>query len=73
MLHAILLLIFLLVAAPLVREVPLASLAALLAVVAYNMSEHERFRHLLSAPRGDWLVLLVTFGLTVFTNLTLAI
>ncbi len=73
MLHAIVLLTFLLVAAPLVREVPLASLAALLAVVAYNMSEHERFRHLLSAPRGDWLVLLVTFGLTVFTNLTLAI
>jgi SulP family sulfate permease len=73
MLHAVLLLIFLLVAAPLVSYVPLASLAALLTVVAYNMSEHERFRHLLSAPRGDWLVLLVTFGLTVFTNLTLAI
>ncbi len=73
MLHAVLLLVFLLVAAPLVSEVPLASLAALLTVVAYNMSEHERFRHLLSAPRGDWLVLLVTFGLTVFTNLTLAI
>ena len=73
MLHAVLLLIFLLVAAPLVSDVPLASLAALLTVVAYNMSEHERFRHLLSAPRGDWLVLLVTFGLTVFTNLTLAI
>ena len=73
MLHAVLLLIFMLVAAPLVSEVPLASLAALLTVVAYNMSEHERFRHLLSAPRGDWLVLLVTFGLTVFTDLTLAI
>lgn len=73
MLHAVLLLVFLLVAAPLVSDVPLASLAALLTVVAFNMSEHERFRHLLSAPRGDWLVLLVTFGLTVFTNLTLAI
>lgn len=73
MLHAILLLVFLLAAAPLVSYVPLASLAALLTVVAYNMSEHERFRYLLSAPRGDGLVLLVTFGLTVFTTLTLAI
>jgi SulP family sulfate permease len=73
MLHAILLLVFLLVASPLVRYVPLASLAAVLTIVAFNMSEHERFRHLLSAPRGDWLVLLATFGLTVFTDLTLAI
>lgn len=73
MLHAVFLLVFLLVAASLIRYVPLPSLAAVLTVVAFNMSEHERFRHLLSAPRGDWLVLLVTFGLTVFTDLTLAI
>jgi len=73
MLHAVFLLVFLLLAASLIRYVPLASLAAVLTVVAFNMSEHERFRHLLSAPRGDWLVLLVTFGLTVFTDLTLAI
>jgi SulP family sulfate permease len=71
--HAVVLLVFLFLAAPIVRFVPLASLAAVLTVVAFNMSEHERFRHLLSAPRGDRLVLLVTFGLTVFTDLTLAI
>jgi SulP family sulfate permease len=73
MIHAAVLLAFLFVAAPAVRYVPLASLAAVLAVVAFNMSEHERFRHLLSAPKGDRLVLLVTFALTVFTDLTLAI
>ncbi|MEO8445062.1 MAG: SulP family inorganic anion transporter, partial [Gammaproteobacteria bacterium] len=73
MLHAVFLLVFLLVAGPLVRYVPLASLAAVLTVVAFNMSEHERFRHMLAAPRGDSLVLLVTFGLTVFADLTLAI
>jgi SulP family sulfate permease len=71
--HAVVLLAFLFLAAPVVRFVPLASLAAVLTVVAFNMSEHERFRHLLSAPKGDRLVLLVTFGLTVFTDLTLAI
>jgi len=73
MLHAVALLGFLLAGGQLVQYIPLPSLAAVLAVVAFNMSEHERFRHLLSAPRGDWLVLLVTFGLTVFTDLTLAI
>jgi SulP family sulfate permease len=73
MLHAVALLGFLLAGGHLVAYVPLPSLAAVLSVVAFNMSEHERFRHLLSAPRGDWLVLLVTFGLTVFTDLTLAI
>ena len=72
-LHAVALLGFLLAGGQLVQYIPLPSLAAVLAVVAFNMSEHERFRHLLSAPRGDWLVLLVTFGLTVFTDLTLAI
>jgi SulP family sulfate permease len=73
MMHAVFLLGFLLVFAPLIAWVPLAALAGVLAVVAFNMSEHERFRHLLSAPRGDALVLLTTFALTVFVDLTLAI
>jgi len=55
------------------RYVPLAALAAVLLVVAWNMSEAENFRHILSAPWGDRIVLLVTFGLTVFFDLTLAI
>lgn len=73
MIHAALLLVFMLVLAPLLKFVPLAALAATLLVVAWNMSEIEHFRHTLSAPRGDGLVLLLTFGLTVFFDLTVAI
>ena len=73
MLHALFVLLFMLLLAPLMRYVPLAALAAVLLVVAWNISEVESFRHTLSAPRGDRLVLLLTFGLTVFFDLTLAI
>lgn len=73
MMHAAFLLIFVLVLAPLMKFVPLAVLAAVLLVVAWNMSEIEQFRHTLSAPKGDGLVLLLTFGLTVFIDLTVAI
>lgn len=73
MLHAAFLLLFMLVAAPLAAFIPLASLAAVLVIVAWNMSEVERFRQLMSAPLGDRLVLLVTFGLTVLVDLTVAI
>lgn len=73
MLHAVFLLLFMLVLAPWMRYVPLAALAAVLVVVAWNMSEYENFRHTLSAPKGDRLVLLLTFLLTVFFDLTVAI
>jgi len=73
MLHAVFVLAFLLVAAPLAGFVPLASLAAVLFVVAWNMSEADRFRHLMKAPPGDRAVLLVTFALTVLVDLTVAI
>ena len=66
MVHAALLLVFMLVLAPWMRYVPLAALAAVLLVVAWNISEVEAFRHTLSAPKGDRLVLLLTFFLTVF-------
>jgi SulP family sulfate permease len=72
MLHALFLLLFLLVAAPLASFVPLASLAGLLVVVAWNMAEREEFRRLL----GDWrsaAVLLATFGLTLVKDLTFGI
>ena len=73
-LHAAFLLLFVLAAADLAGYVPLPALAGLLAVVAWNMSEHGHFRHVLrAAPRGDRLVLLLTFGLTVFVDLTVAI
>ncbi len=73
LIHAALLLVFMLALAPLMKFVPLAALAAVLLVVAWNMSEIEHFRHTLSAPKGDGLVLLLTFGLTVFFDLTVAI
>ncbi|HRF83655.1 MAG: STAS domain-containing protein [Xanthomonadaceae bacterium] len=73
MLHAGFLLVFMLLLAPLMRYVPLPALAAILLVVAWNMSEYQHFRHTLSAPWGDRVVLLLTFGLTVFFDLTVAI
>src|SRR5690606_7505941 len=73
MVHAAALLAFMLLLAPLMRYVPLAALAAVLLVVAWNMSEVERFRHLMRAPWGDRVVLLVTFVLTVAFDLTVAI
>ena len=73
MLHAAYLLLFMLLLAPLMRYVPLAALAAVLLVVAWNMSEVENFRNTMSAPKGDRLVLLLTFFLTVFLDLTVAI
>ena len=73
MLHAVFLLLFMLLLAPLMAYVPLAALAAVLLVVAWNMSESERFRHLLRAPPGDRAVLLLTFALTVLFDLTVAI
>ena len=60
MLHALFLLLFMLLLAPLANGFPLASLAAVLIVVAWTMSEAERFGHLLRAPRGDRVVLLLT-------------
>lgn len=71
--HALTLLVFLVVAAPLAAHVPLAALAAVLVMVAWNMSEYERFLHLMRAPVGDRLVLLVTFFLTVLVDLTFAV
>ena len=72
-LHAAFLLLFMLLLAPLMRYVPMAALAAVLLVVAWNMSEYQHFRHTLSAPKGDRLVLLLTFFLTIFIDLTVAI
>jgi sulfate permease, SulP family len=73
MLHALFLLAFVLVAAPLASFIPLASLAGVLAVVAWNMVEKHAFANLLRASRGDAAVLLATFLLTIFRDLTEAI
>jgi len=73
MLHAVFILLFMLVAAPLVGFVPLASLAGVLAMVAWNMIERDAIVSLLRSSRADAAVLLVTLGLTVFRDLTEAI
>lgn len=70
MLHAVFLLLFMLVAAPLASYIPLAALAAVLAVVAWNMAEKQAFVTLLRASRGDAVVLLTTFLLVIFRDLT---
>ena len=72
-LHAVFLLAFILIAAPLASDIPLAALAGVLAFVAWNMVEKHAFLTLLRASRGDAAVLLATFGLTVFRDLTEAI
>jgi SulP family sulfate permease len=73
MFHALFVLVFMLGLGPLIARVPLASLAAVLAVVAWNMSERERFVQLLRGLGGDRVVLVVTFLLTVLVDLTVAI
>lgn len=73
MLHAAFLLAFMLIAAPLARYIPLSALGGILAVVAWNMAERHQFFGLLRASRGDALVLLSTFLLTVFYDLTAGI
>jgi SulP family sulfate permease len=70
MLHSVFLLLFMLAAAPLARFVPLAALAAVLAVVAWNMAEKNEFATLIRASRGDAAVLIATFALVVFRDLT---
>jgi SulP family sulfate permease len=73
MFHALYILLFMAVAAPLVSYVPLAALGAVLAVVAWNMAEKDEFVALLKSSRGDAFVLLATFLLTVFVDLPVAI
>jgi SulP family sulfate permease len=70
MLHSVFLLAFILIAAPLASYIPLASLAAVLAIVAWNMAERHEFATLLRSSWGDALVLLATFLLTIFRDLT---
>ena len=70
MLHSVFLLLFMLIAAPLASYIPLAALAAVLVVVAWNMAEKHEFALLIRSSWGDATVLLATFLLTVFRDLT---
>lgn len=72
--HALTLCIILLFLAPYAIYIPLASMAAILFVVSYNMSDAPRFiRMLILAPRPDQVILLLTFFLTIFTDLVVAV
>jgi SulP family sulfate permease len=72
--HSLALLLILLFLAPYAGKVPLCALAAILWVVAWNMSEARRFLRLVrQAPRADVAILLITFSLTILTDLVVAV
>jgi len=72
--HVIFLILTVVLLAPLAAYIPLCVLAAILFVVAYNMSDAPHFFHLArTAPRADVAVLLITFSLTVFADLVIAV
>src|SRR5712672_662655 len=73
MIHALTLLCILLFAAPLVSFVPMSVLAGILMVVSYNMGEWREIPQLLKLTKTDISVWLVTFALTVFADLTVAV
>jgi len=72
--HSLVLILVLVLLAPLAADIPLCTLAAILFVVAYNMSDVPHFIRIIKrAPRYDVLILLATFFLTIFTNLVIAV
>lgn len=71
--HAIVLLLIMLIFAPLAKLIPMATLAGILIVVSYHMSEWRQFKSLLKGNKYDILILLVTFFLTVVFDLVFAI
>ncbi len=72
--HTITLIIIVLAFAPLAAHIPLCALSAILFVVAYNMSEIHRFSNMVrTAPKADVVVLIITFLLTILTDLVLAV
>jgi SulP family sulfate permease len=71
--HAITLLVVLLVAAPLARDIPMAALSAILFIVAYNMGEWREIPEIIRLGKRDVSVWLATFLLTVFVDLTVAV
>ncbi len=71
--HALVLLVIMLALAPFAKLIPMACLAGILIVVAYHMSEWRQFKSLLKGNKADVMILLVTFLLTVFFDLVIAI
>lgn len=71
--HAVFLLLFMLLLSPISKYIPLAALSAVLMLIAFNMFGFSKFMRILRGARGDRLVLLSTFVLTVFVDLNVAI
>ncbi|NOQ24271.1 MAG: sulfate permease [Bacteroidales bacterium] len=71
--HAITLLLIMLFVGKWAKLIPMASLAGILIVVAYNMSEYKSFFSLARGPRSDAVILFITFGLTVMVDLVIAL
>lgn len=73
MVHAFVLLLIMVLLGRWVKLIPMATLSAILIIVAFNMSEYRVFRQLVKSPRSDVAVLLTTFTLTIIVDLTVAI
>lgn len=73
MVHSLTLLLIMVLFMPLAKMIPLTSLAAILIVVAYNMSEWREFIELFKSPKSDVIILLATFSITVLIDLVKAI
>ena len=73
MIHAFTLLMIMIFLGKLAKLIPMATLAGILIIVSYNMSELKYFIKMRKAPKSDFVVLLITFLLTIFSDLTVAI
>lgn len=73
MVHSVVLLLIMFLFMPYVKLIPMASLAAILVMVSYNMGEWSVFKNLLKAPKSDSIIFIVTFLLTIFLDLVFAI
>ncbi len=71
--HSVMIVIFMFALSALIIKIPMAALAAVLVVVAWNMSELKHFFHILKGPKSDAVVLVITFLLTVLVDLTVAV
>lgn len=71
--HGLFVLFTLLIFAPYASDIPLASMAPVIMIVAWNMSERKHFSHILKLKTGDSLILAATFLVTVFANITTAV
>ncbi|MBM3633650.1 MAG: sulfate permease [Alphaproteobacteria bacterium] len=71
--HAVFVASFLMILSPFAKWIPLTSLAAILMIIAWNMSESRHFLYLMHAPKSDRAILLTTFLLTIFADLVIAI